>query len=141
MSDMTQQEISEFLAENHVAHIATVRPDGRPHVTPVSYVADLMGTGMAYIIAPLGVVKFRNVRQNPNVSLSIANDQQPYDYVVLEGEGRLTEDNLSELLERMCLRYFPGRGPKYPRELLAGGGLLVLEIRVNKVLSRKSDPY
>ena len=141
MSDMTQQEIAEFLAENHVAHIATVRPDGRPHVTPVSYVADVIERGMAYVIAPLNVVKFRNVRQNPKVSLSIANDQQPYNYVVLEGEGRLTEDSLSELLERMCLRYFPEFGTEYPRELLAGGKFLVLEIRVNKVLSRKSDHY
>ena len=36
MSEMSQQEISDYLERGaHVAHVATVRPDGRPHVTPV----------------------------------------------------------------------------------------------------------
>ena len=139
MADMTQQEMSEFLAENHVAHLATVRSDGRPHVTPISYISEVAENGKAFVMAPANVVKFRNVRHNPKVSLSIANDQRPFDYVILEGEGRLTEDNLAQVLERMCLRYFPEKGPAYPRELLAAGGLLVLEIKVNKILSRKTE--
>ena len=139
MADMTMEELSEFLAEDHVAHLATVRPDGRPHVTPISYIAQVAEQGKAYVMAPDNTVKFRNVRQNPKVSLSIANDQRPYHYVVLEGDGRLTEDNMAEVLEGMCLRYFPDRGLAYPRELLAAGGLLILEITVNKILSRMSD--
>lgn len=139
MAEMTRQEISDFLAQSHVAHLATVRPDGRPHVTPISYIADLEAQGKAYVMAPENTVKFQNVRQNPKVSLSVANDQRPFDYVLLEGEGRLTQDNMADVLERMCLRYYPERGTAYARELLAAGGLLVLEVTVNKVLSRKDE--
>ena len=139
MAEMTPQELSKFLAESHVAHLATVRPDGRPHVTPISYIADLEAQGKAYVMAPDNTVKFQNVRQNPKVSLSVANDQRPFDYVLLEGEGRLTQDNIADVLERMCHRYYPERGPAYARELLAAGGLLVLEVTVNKVLSRKDE--
>jgi PPOX class probable F420-dependent enzyme len=91
---MSQREISGFLSENHVAHLPTVRSDGRPHVTPISYIHDVEN-GRVFVMAPANGVKFRNVRQNPKVSLLIANDQSPYDYVVLEGEGRLTEDNMA----------------------------------------------
>lgn len=139
MAEMTQQEISDFLAESHVAHIATVRPDGRPHLTPISYIAELEDKGKAYVMAPENTVKFRNVRRNPKVSLSVASDQRPFDYVLLEGEGRLTKDNMEDVLERMCLRYYPERGTAWAQQLLAAGGLIVLEVTVNKVLSRKDD--
>ena len=139
MAEMTPQEISDFLAESHVAHIATVRPDGRPHLTPISYIAELDTQGKAYVMAPENTVKFQNIRRNPKVSLSVANDQRPFDYVLLEGEGRLTQDNMADLLERMCLRYFPERGTAWAKQLLAAGGLIVLEVTVNKVLSRKDD--
>ena len=89
MAEMTQQEIADFLAESHVAHIATVRPDGRPHLTPISYIADLENGGKVYVMAPENTVKFQNIRRNPRVSLSVANDQRPFDYVLLEGEAGL----------------------------------------------------
>ena len=139
MAEMTPQEISDFLAESHVAHIATVRPDGRPHLTPISYIAELDTQGKAYLMAPENTVKFRNIRRNPKVSLSVANDQRPFDYVLLEGEGRLTQDNMEDVLERMCLRYYPERGTAWAKQLLAAGGLIVLEVTVNKVLSRKEE--
>ena len=139
MAEMTPQEISDFLAESHVAHIATVRPDGRPHLTPISYIAELDTQGKAHAMAPENTVKFQNIRRNPRVSLSVANDQRPFDYVLLEGEGRLTKDNMEDVLERMCLRYYPERGVAWAQQLLAAGGLIVLEVTVNKVLSRKDD--
>ena len=96
--------------------------------------------GQAFVVAGANAVKFRNVRQNPKVSLSIANDQRPYKYVVLEGEGRLTEDNLNQMIERICVRYDgPKRGRAYASELIAAGGMLLLEVQVQRVLSWKEE--
>ena len=137
MADLSQKEISDLLAEPHLCHLATVRPDGRPHVTPIWYMEE---NGKAFVIAGANAVKFRNVRQNPKVSLSIATDQRPYKYVVLEGEGRLTQDNLNQVTERLCVRYDgPERGRAYARELTAAGGLRVLEVQVRRVLSWTRD--
>jgi hypothetical protein len=91
------------------------------------------------VVAPANSVKFRNVRHNPKVSLSIAPHQRLYKYVVLEGEGWLSDDNLTQVLERLCLRNAPDRGRDYPGELLARGEWLVLEVEVHRVLSHKSD--
>ena len=35
MAKMSQREIETFLADPMVAHLVTVRADGRPHVVPV----------------------------------------------------------------------------------------------------------
>ena len=136
MAEMSQQEITDFFSEIGVANLCTVRPDGRPHVAPVGYIVE---DGIAFVMAPANTVKFRNLRQNPKVALSIATVQPPNRYVVLEGEGRATEDNLAQVLERICLRYYPEQGSALASEWLAAGGLLVLEIKVNKILSWKAE--
>ena len=133
MADLSQQEISAYLAEPHVAHLATVRPDGRPHVTPVWFKEE---NGVAFVTADTTSVKYRNIRRNPRVSLSIAVDHPPFKYVVLEGEGRITDQNLDSVMERICVRYQgPEQGRAFAKELLAGGGQLVLEVQVKRVIS------
>ena len=133
MGDLSRQEISEFLSEPHVAHLATVRPDGRPHLAPIWYMEE---DGKAYMITGPDAVRFRNVRQNPKVSLSIAADQRPFKYVILEGEGRLTEDNVNQVTERICVRYEgPEGGRAYARGIIERGNARVLEVKVQRVIS------
>ena len=137
MADMSPQEISEFLLEPHVAHLITVRPNGRPHVSPVAYFEE---NGKAFVVARATAVKFRNVRQNPAVALSIATDERPYKYAVLEGEGRLTEDNREHVIQRICLRsYGPETAPARARELIASDRMRILEVQINRVVSWKED--
>ena len=137
MAELSQQEISDILAEPHLCHLATVRPDGRPHVTPIWYIEV---NGKAFVMAGANSVKFRNVRRNPKVSLSIGTDQRPYKYVVLEGDGRITDDNLAQVIERIASRYRgPEMGRAYARDLIAAGEIRVLEVEVRRVLSWKSD--
>ena len=40
-TELSQQEISDLLSEPRVAHLATVRPDGRPQVAPVGYFEEI----------------------------------------------------------------------------------------------------
>ena len=137
MAELSQQEISDLFSELRVAHLCTVRPDGRPHVTPVGYIVE---GDKAFVMAPANAVKFRNVRKNPKVALSVATEERPARYVVLEGDGRVTDDNWGQVLERISIRnYGPEQGRAIAREWLAVGGVLVLEIQVNKVLTWKSD--
>lgn len=85
-------------------------------------------------------VKIRNVRRNPGVLLSVATDERPYRYVVLEGQARLTKDGLAEVLERICVRYDgPKRGQEFARELLDRGDMILLDIRVDRMTSWADD--
>lgn len=137
MAQLSQPEIEDYLAELHVAHLVTVRPDGRPHVAPVWF---LWESGRALIITGGTSVKVRNVRRNPAVALSIATDQRPLKYVVLEGEGKVTQEDLVQVVERICVRYDgPVQGAAYAQELLAAGNMVVVDIRVERVIGWKDE--
>jgi PPOX class probable F420-dependent enzyme len=137
MGNLSQAEIASYLKESHVAHMATVRPDGRPHVAPVWFLEE---DGRAFVIADAEAVKVRNLLHNPRVVLSIGTDQRPFKYVVLEGEGRVTDQDLSGLVERICVRYDgPERGRAYAQELLSGGSTRLIDIQVTRVLTWQDD--
>ena len=137
MAEMSRQEISAFLAEPHLAHLVTVRPDGRPHVAPLWYMEE---DGRAFVIADGNAVKIRNIRRNPALSLSIATDSRPYKYVILQGEGTVTERNLSQVVERLCVRYDgPEQGAAFAKELLSDRTFRLIDIRVTRVTGWKDD--
>lgn len=79
-------DVEAFLGEPHVAALATVRPDGRPHVTPVWY--DFDGTEFT-------VSTFRTAQKLENVSrkgfavLCIFTHEPPYRNVIVEGTARV----------------------------------------------------
>ena len=62
--------------------LATVRPDGRPHLLPIWFVwvADKI-----YLCTGADSVKVRNLKQNPRVSLALEDGTHP---IVIEGLAR-----------------------------------------------------
>jgi PPOX class probable F420-dependent enzyme len=65
--------------------MATVRPDGRPHLVPVWFVVD---AGCWYFCTAPGSVKARNLQSNPRVVLALEDGNNP---LVVEGEARAVE--------------------------------------------------
>lgn len=137
MAQLTNLEIEDYLAEPHVAHLVTARPDGPPHVAPVWF---LWEGGRALVMTSGNSVKARNIRRSPAVALSIATDQRPFKYVVLKGEGKVTQHNLARAVERICVRYDgPAQGAAYARELLAAGNIVLIDIQVERVIGWKDE--
>ena len=62
--------------------VATVRPDGRPHLVPIWFVVD---DGRWYICTAPGSVKARNLMANPQVALALEDGDEPYR---VEGRAR-----------------------------------------------------
>lgn len=64
------------------ASLATTKPDGSPHVTPMWVDRDgdiiLMNTAE-------GRVKLRNIARDPRVGISIIDHANPYDRIVISG--------------------------------------------------------
>ena len=137
MATLTQEEIDEFLDVPHVAQLATIRPDGRPHLAPVWYIRE--GTQVK-VMTFESSVKVRNIELNPKVALSVATDGHPYRYVILEGDAIVTKENLEQEVERLCVHYEgPERGAEYTKELLADSGMVVIDVAVRKTISWKED--
>ena len=135
MAKLSLEEIANFLDEAHIAHLVTVRPDGRPHVAPVWFLEE---DGRAFVMTDSNSVKVRNIRRDPTVALSVATDQRPLKYVVLHGEAQVSSSNMEEMVERICVRYDgPERGPAYARELLAESRMCLIEVCVTRAIGWK----
>lgn len=103
---MVHDEVRRVLESDALAHVATIDPDGRPHVT-LAWVG-LDGDEVVY--ATLGDQrKLRNVRRDPRVTISIetdrTNDMGLREYLVIYGSGRVTEGGAPELLQDLARTY------------------------------------
>jgi PPOX class probable F420-dependent enzyme len=78
---LTKKAIKLIEGKNF-AYLATLLPDGSPHVTPMWIDRDddtiLMNTA-------IGRVKQRNITRDPRVSISITDSENPYDRIVIHG--------------------------------------------------------
>lgn len=87
---MSPERLRAFLQEGtRTAKLASVMPDGRPHVTPVWFVLD----GDDLICTTWHTsAKARSLRQNPRVSVCVDDDRPPYAFAMLEGTASISED-------------------------------------------------
>ena len=73
----------DILASIALGHLATIGPDGRPQVNPVWFLAD--GHSVYLSVKP-ETPKYRNLRTNPAVAMSIGDLARPDRYVEVRGE-------------------------------------------------------
>jgi hypothetical protein len=106
MKKMTPAEWRDFLlAGSRTATLATVRPDGRPHVAPVWFTLDgddLIFTTMA------NTAKGRNLRANPQAAISVDDEEFPFAFVLIEASVEVETLSPRELLDyttRIARRY------------------------------------
>ncbi|MFH8347365.1 pyridoxamine 5'-phosphate oxidase family protein [Streptomyces sp. NPDC018045] len=83
MNDQEYAHLRDRLADERIAWLCTLRPDGSPHVTPVWFV---FVRGTWWIGAERASVKRRNIENDPRVSLALEGGEAP---VVAEGRARV----------------------------------------------------
>lgn len=90
-----------------LAHFVTINPDGRPQVA-------IVWTGIEDDEIVMGHLfdnqqKLRNIRRDPRVAISFETgaltDNGLDEYLVIEGEARITEGGAPELLQRLAHVY------------------------------------
>lgn len=99
MADLSPEELQK-LANAQNIWFATVRPDGRPHLTPVWFA--WVG-GYLYVSIDPESVKSRNLAQNTNVVLALEDGLHP---VICEGQAEILAPPWPEpLLAEFVLKY------------------------------------
>lgn len=92
---MDQKQARTFLRQQHRGTLATLKTDGRPQLSLVSYLYDADDT--ITISTTKDRAKTRNIRREPRVSL-LAQGEDWRSYVVAEGTAQiLTGEVLPEL--------------------------------------------
>ena len=129
---MTPERIQEYLKEPHIADLATVRPDGSPHVAPVWFEYD---GKTVKVIAEKSAVKVRNIQHEPRVSISIATDASPYEYVLVNGTADISYEGIPELVLTMAVHY-EGKeeGEAYTERILKEMEFCVITVTPSKII-------
>lgn len=93
----------EFWRERHLCTLTTLRPDGRPHVTPVGVALDLEWR-CAWVITSRGSLKAVHASADPRVAACQVDGRR---WSTLEGTAEVRTDRESILRaeERYAARY------------------------------------
>lgn len=90
MKKLTREECLSFLiAQPRTGKIATVRPDGRPHVAPIWFTLD--GDQLIFTTWHT-TAKATNLRHSPWVSLCVDDDAPPFAFVKYDGSVTFSND-------------------------------------------------
>jgi PPOX class probable F420-dependent enzyme len=125
--------VREFLATGPLAHVVTVDPDGKPHVTLAWAGFNDDDIVMANFFNPTQR-KLQNLRRDPRVVLSFQAKQHTgeglHPYLVIQGRARIAEGGALEVMDHLAEAYL-GPGQKYPmRDVPAG---LVIHVAVDRI--------
>src|SRR5258708_28759885 len=101
------------VSEARVARLATVRPDGRPHIVPCCFVPD--GDAVHSVVdtkpkSTLALRRLENVRANASVALLVDHYREDWAalwWIRLDGTARVVEagDDRDYALERLREKY------------------------------------
>jgi PPOX class probable F420-dependent enzyme len=123
-SDLTASQL-EFIQENHLATLTTLRPDGSPHVVPVGFTFDADNN----IVRVITFAKSMKARHAALGGRAVVSQVDRGRWITFEGTVRLrTEaDVVAKAVEAYAGRY---RQPKVREDRV------VVEITVDKVMGR-----
>ena len=123
-SDLTPSQL-EFMLENHLATLTTLRADGSPHVVPVGFTFDT-DNNIVRVITFAKSMKARHAAQGGRAVVSQVDRGR---WITLEGTVRLRTE--AEIIA-MAVEAYAGRyrQPKVREDRV------VIEITVDKVMGR-----
>ena len=112
MTDKAQAAL-DLCRTKALAYIGTSDEDGQPQVSPVWI--DVIDGKPAFNTAA-GRAKERNLRRDSRVSLAIADPENPYLYIEVQGHATLTEDGADDFIDALAKKYldadsYPFRTP------------------------------
>ncbi|MCC7372036.1 MAG: PPOX class F420-dependent oxidoreductase [Chloroflexi bacterium] len=129
---MTHDEALRFVGGHTKAVLATIKRDGRPQLSHVSYTLD--DDGLIKISVTRDRAKTRNLLRDPRATLSIVDDNWSQ-YLVVEGSCTVIEDDPVPVLRRVYERIRGGPHPDWADfdAAMIRDGRVVLQITVDRI--------
>ena len=114
-------EAKHLFENKDFAHVATLNSDGSPQVSAVWIGLD--GDLITFNTAE-GRLKAKNLQRDPNVAISIAGQENPYENLIVQGKVvELAHDGADEDIDALAKRYldadsYPYRQPGEERVIV-----------------------
>lgn len=134
MHHMTHDEAIDFLsAGTRTGKLATVRIDGRAHITPIWFVVD--GEDLVFNTWHT-TEKAKHLARDPRASLIVDLEEPPYAYVLAEGSVTISSDlaEVARFATRIAARYM---GQERSAEFGARNGVegeLLIRLHIDRLI-------
>ena len=115
MSDMTPEQMAEFLERPLVAVMVTLRADGSPHAIPVWYE---YRDGDFLVFTSSTFVRVKNLRRDNRAAITISTHEEPYMYVSAEGPVTTTPEGVAETGLSISARYMGENAQQFLDDVL-----------------------
>lgn len=125
-------EIETLLKEPLLAHIAVIRADERPHVTPIWIAYE---KGSFYFTTRLRRVKGRTLQRTSYAAISIATNERPYRALIVEGKVEQVKSDRDAWLLRIAKKYGEVEGERWFAYSRSEPDRVVMKLIPTKVLS------
>jgi PPOX class probable F420-dependent enzyme len=120
----------DLFEKSTFAHVATMFPNGLPHVTPVWVDYD-EGEDRILVNTERHRQKAKNIERNPAAAASMTDPEDPYRFLSVTGEfDETTTEGAREHIDELSQRYF---GQDYPQDVVSER--VILKIRPDRVFS------
>lgn len=97
------QDRADILEKRSFAHVATIGPNGEPQSNPVWI--DWDGEFLKFSQTTTRQ-KYRNLRRDPHIALSISDPDEPYHYLEIRGSvERIEDDTDDEFINKLAKKY------------------------------------
>ena len=113
MTTLQDAGVAALLDKPNYAVIATSNADGSIHTAVVW--ADVIGGKLA-VNSAVGRKWPSNVERNPQVSVLIYDQSNPYDYVEVRGRATGTTDGADDHIDRLAKKYLDADSYPYRQE-------------------------
>ena len=123
-TNLTVEDLGDFLEEPLVAVLATLRRDGSIQLSPVWHE---WRDGGFNVWIPIDDVKARHLRRDPRATIVVAESASPLRGVEVRTVARFIEERVAETAKRIAARYIgEEEGAAYVKSL--GGADLIVRL-------------
>jgi PPOX class probable F420-dependent enzyme len=100
---MLSERDRRILKAPNFASVATLMPDGAPHISTIWI--DLDGDDVQFNTSE-GRVKIANIRRDPRVAISVFDQADPYEQLVIHGTAvDISRDGAEAHIDRLAKKY------------------------------------
>lgn len=135
MSDLTPEQLDEFLQRPLVAVFVTLRANGAPHAIPIWYE---FVDGEFIVFTSSTFQRVKNLERDSRAAITISNHEEPYMYVSAEGPVSITSEGVAETGLSIARRYMGERGDQFLEDVLDEHSVL-LRLTPERILTWVSD--
>ena len=134
MTAVLSDELKKYLDDSRAfATVATLLPDGHPHLTVVWIMRD--GDDLVFSTT-LDRVQGKNLARDPRITVMINPAEEPYKYAAVRGTASLTPDSTGEVLNALSVKYTGQDYATFNPDSVNDGDRVAVRVTPTKITGR-----